>query len=129
RRSGGTLVWRHTPGARAYAVYRVNGKADACAFADARNLVAIVPASRNPRLAVKGDGKYYVSALDRLSNESAAVLARCAAGPEGSGGPGVGEQVPGVAQELREDLGPPHHRHEVRVTAPPGHDVLVQVGG
>jgi len=76
RRSGGTLVWRHTPGARAYAVYRVNGKADACAFADARNLVAIVPASRNPRLAVKGDGKYYVSALDRLTNESPAVLAR-----------------------------------------------------
>ena len=37
---------------------------------------SIVPASRNPRLAVKGDGKYYVSALDRLTNESPAVLAR-----------------------------------------------------
>ena len=42
-------------------------------------------------------------------------------------GPGVGEQRAGVAQQLREHLGPRDDRHEVRVAAPARYDVLVEV--
>ncbi|MFC4060360.1 glycoside hydrolase family 10 protein [Planomonospora corallina] len=78
RIQGATLTWKPSSGARAYAVYRVaSGAADACALADARNLVAVVPASSGARqkLSVSGGGTYLVSALDRLHNESAATPA------------------------------------------------------
>ncbi|GGK91380.1 glycosyl hydrolase [Planomonospora parontospora subsp. parontospora] len=72
------LSWKSSPGARAYAVYRVaSGGVDACSVADARNLVAVVPAASGARqsLPVTGGGTYLVSALDRLHNESAATRA------------------------------------------------------
>ncbi|MFC0863935.1 glycoside hydrolase family 10 protein [Sphaerimonospora cavernae] len=79
----GRLEWRAQPDARAYAVYRAPdhkaGKAAAaknCVTADARNLVAIVPASDSPSYTAGGSGAYYVTTLDRLTNESAATLAR-----------------------------------------------------
>ncbi|TQM75199.1 uncharacterized lipoprotein YddW (UPF0748 family) [Thermopolyspora flexuosa] len=72
---GTTLSWRSSPGARAYAVYRVSGKGDACATASARNLVAVVPATGGARQSytIRATGTYYVTALDRLHNESAAA--------------------------------------------------------
>ena len=41
--------------------------------------------------------------------------------------PGVGDELAGVGDQLREHPGPPDNRHEVGVAAPPGHHVLVQV--
>ncbi|GII65460.1 glycosyl hydrolase [Sphaerisporangium krabiense] len=73
RRSGDTLVWRSSPGARAYAVYRVtDGDAGPCATADAGGLLAVVPAAEGAEQSypVKDGGTYLVSALDRLTNES-----------------------------------------------------------
>ncbi|MEV6980215.1 family 10 glycosylhydrolase [Sphaerisporangium sp. NPDC051017] len=78
RRSGGILVWKPSAGARAYAVYRVAGaEPDACATADARNLLAVVPATEAPEQSfpVKTGGTYLVTALDRLTNESAPATA------------------------------------------------------
>ncbi|WP_424531479.1 glycoside hydrolase family 10 protein [Sphaerisporangium viridialbum] len=78
RNSGGTLVWKASPGARSYAVYRVAGaKADDCATADARNLLAVVPATgaAEQSYTTTSQGTYLVSALDRLGNESAPVTA------------------------------------------------------
>ncbi|MDH2427370.1 family 10 glycosylhydrolase [Sphaerisporangium sp. TRM90804] len=78
RRSGESLLWKASPGARAYAVYRVaNGKADACATADARNLVAVVPATGTAEQAhpAADGGAYLVTAVDRLGNESAPAAA------------------------------------------------------
>ena len=49
--------------------------------------------------------------------------------PAGVRRPGPGEQVAGVAEQLRQDLGAADHRHEVGVAAPARHHVLVQVGG
>ncbi len=72
------LSWKSSSGARAYAVYRVaSGGVDACSVADARNLVAVVPAASGARqsLPVSGGGTYLVSALDRLHNESPATRA------------------------------------------------------
>jgi uncharacterized lipoprotein YddW (UPF0748 family) len=79
RGSGSTFSWRSSPGARAYAIYAVTGKADSCATADARHLVAVLPATDGPRQSYqhKGGGTILVTALDRLHNESApAVLVR-----------------------------------------------------
>ncbi|MEW9531282.1 glycoside hydrolase family 10 protein [Microbispora sp. NPDC049125] len=73
RVTGGTLEWQARPGARAYGIYRVDGKGGDCATADARNLVAVVPASAGTRYVVQDGGTYYVTALDRLDNESAAT--------------------------------------------------------
>jgi len=72
---GTTLSWTSSPGARAYAVYRVSGKGDACATASARNLVAVVPATGGARQSytIRATGTYYVTALDRLHHESAAA--------------------------------------------------------
>ncbi len=82
RHANGTLSWEARPDARAYAVYRAPaGRAgktggaaaagsSACVTADARNLVAIVPASDAPSYAAGGSGAYYVTTLDRLGNES-----------------------------------------------------------
>src|SRR5690606_4159718 len=64
----GTLTWQASEGARAYAVYRVDGKPGKCATADARNLVAVVPGGT--RFAAKTSGTYLVTSLDRLHNES-----------------------------------------------------------
>ncbi|MFC4585123.1 glycoside hydrolase family 10 protein [Sphaerisporangium corydalis] len=78
RNSGGTLAWRSSPGASAYAVYRVAGAGpDACSTADARNLLAVVPATgaAQQAYAASAGGAYLVSALDRLGNESAPVTA------------------------------------------------------
>ncbi len=72
----GALSWKTSAGARAYAVYRVaSGKADECATADARNLVAVVPAVDGERqtFTAAGGGTYLVTALDRLHNESPAA--------------------------------------------------------
>ena len=74
RVTGGTLVWNSSPGARAYALYRVAGPtADACATADARDLLAVVPATGGAVEShpVTATGTYLVTALDRLGNESA----------------------------------------------------------
>ncbi|MEV7804295.1 family 10 glycosylhydrolase [Microbispora sp. NPDC088329] len=73
--SGGTLTWRAEPGAQTYAIYRVTGKDASCATADARNLVAVVPASAAPSYAAEGSGTYYVTTVDRLGNESPASRA------------------------------------------------------
>lgn len=67
--SGATLTWKPSPGARGYAVYRVDGTPTECATADARNLVAIVSAGES--FTAKVPGTYLVTALDRLHNESA----------------------------------------------------------
>ncbi|MEU8198095.1 family 10 glycosylhydrolase [Microbispora amethystogenes] len=75
RAASGTLTWQAQPGAQAYAVYRVTGKDASCATADARNLLAVVPASAAPQYAAAGSGAYYVTTLDRLGNESAATPA------------------------------------------------------
>ncbi|GIH79197.1 glycoside hydrolase family 10 protein [Planobispora longispora] len=78
RVEGAALSWKASPGASSYAVYRVtSGAADACAVADARNLIAIVPATGGARqsFAMRGAGTYLVSALDRLHNESSATRA------------------------------------------------------
>ncbi|MEV5413427.1 family 10 glycosylhydrolase [Thermopolyspora sp. NPDC052614] len=68
-----TLRWRSSPGAAAYAVYRVAGKGDDCATATARNLLAVVPATgaAEQSYALRGNGTYYVTSLDRLQHESA----------------------------------------------------------
>ncbi|WP_370028465.1 glycoside hydrolase family 10 protein [Planotetraspora sp. GP83] len=70
KNAGGTLQWQAQPDARAYAVYRVDGKAGDCSMADGRNLVAVVPGSAAPSYVTKDPGTYYVTALDRLNNES-----------------------------------------------------------
>ncbi|MEV8638382.1 family 10 glycosylhydrolase [Streptosporangium sp. NPDC051023] len=69
----GTIGWKSSAGARSYAVYRIaSGEADKCATADARNLVAVVPAVDGERqtFTATGAGTYLVTALDRLDNES-----------------------------------------------------------
>lgn len=74
RLQGTSLSWRSSPDARSYAVYRIaSGKPGECATADARNLVAVVPAAAGDRqaLTATGGGTYLVTALDRLQNESA----------------------------------------------------------
>ncbi|WP_068924244.1 glycoside hydrolase family 10 protein [Planobispora rosea] len=78
RVEGAKLSWKSSPGAASYAVYRVtSGGTGACAVADARNLVAIVPAAGGARqtFAMRGTGTYLVSALDRLHHESPATRA------------------------------------------------------
>ena len=65
---GATLSWKAAPEARGHAVYRVDGQPGSCATADARNLVAVVPAGE--RFTAKAAGTYLVTALDRLHNES-----------------------------------------------------------
>lgn len=75
---GTTLSWKSSPGARSYAVYQIpSGKVGECATADARNLVAVVPAAGGDRqtFAAAGGGAYLVTALDRLHNESAPTKA------------------------------------------------------
>ncbi|MEV7011623.1 family 10 glycosylhydrolase [Streptosporangium sp. NPDC051022] len=70
-----TISWKSSPNARAYAVYRVAAgkKVDKCTTADARDLVAVVPAADGERqtFAATGGATYLVTALDRLQNESA----------------------------------------------------------
>ncbi|WP_182905947.1 family 10 glycosylhydrolase [Microbispora sp. H13382] len=73
--SGGTLTWQAQPGAQAYGIYRVADKDASCATADARNLVAVVPASGAPSYAAGASGTYYVTTVDRLGNESPATRA------------------------------------------------------
>ncbi|MFI6512788.1 glycoside hydrolase family 10 protein [Streptosporangium sp. NPDC050855] len=73
RLQGTSLGWKGSAGARSYAVYRIaSGKPGECATADARNLIAVVPAAAGERqtLAVPGGGSYLVTSLDRLQNES-----------------------------------------------------------
>ncbi|MFF0312532.1 glycoside hydrolase family 10 protein [Streptosporangium sp. NPDC004379] len=70
---GRALSWNSSAGARAYAVYRIpSGKVGECATADARHLVAVVPAGGGPRQAftAPGGGAYLVTAVDRLGHES-----------------------------------------------------------
>lgn len=74
RLQGTSLSWKSSPEARSYAVYRIaSGKPGECATADARNLVAVVPAVDGDRqtFTATGGGTYLVTALDRLQNESA----------------------------------------------------------
>ncbi|MGJ6964940.1 glycoside hydrolase family 10 protein [Streptosporangium sp. G11] len=74
RLQGTSLSWKSSPDARSYAVYRISsGRPGECATADARNLVAVVPAAGGDRQAftTTGGGTYLVTALDRLQNESA----------------------------------------------------------
>lgn len=75
---GTALSWKGSPGAASYAVYQIpSGKVGECATADARNLVAVVPAAGGDRQSfpVSGGGAYLVSSLDRLHNESAPAKA------------------------------------------------------
>ncbi|GII80808.1 glycosyl hydrolase [Sphaerisporangium rufum] len=72
------LLWNASPGARAYAVYRVAGATPGdCATADARNLLAVVPGTGGAEqsFAATGGGTYLVTALDRLGNESSPATA------------------------------------------------------
>jgi hypothetical protein len=69
KHSGRTLAWSAQSGARSYGIYRVDS-AGTCATADGRNLIAVVPATSAPSYAGKVAGTYYVTALDRLGNES-----------------------------------------------------------
>ncbi|MFC7643107.1 glycoside hydrolase family 10 protein [Streptosporangium lutulentum] len=74
RLQGKNLTWKTSANARSYAIYRVpSGKPGKCATADARNLVAVVPAANGGRqsFAAAAGGAYLVTALDRLDNESA----------------------------------------------------------
>jgi uncharacterized lipoprotein YddW (UPF0748 family) len=76
RQAGGTLLWKPSPGARSYAVYRLaDPKAGACATADARALLAVVPATgaAEQTYAAQASGTYLVTAVDRLGNESDAA--------------------------------------------------------
>ncbi|GAA3833131.1 family 10 glycosylhydrolase [Sphaerisporangium flaviroseum] len=78
RNAGGTLTWKSAPGARGYAVYRVAGtKPGDCPTTDARNLLAVVPATgaAEQSYVTGSGGTYLVSALDRLGNEGDAVTA------------------------------------------------------
>ncbi|MDP9867234.1 MULTISPECIES: glycoside hydrolase family 10 protein [Streptosporangium] len=78
RLQGTELSWKSSAGARSYAVYQIpSGKVGECATADARNLVAVVPAAGGERqtFAAAGGGAYLVTSLDRLHNESAPVKA------------------------------------------------------
>jgi uncharacterized lipoprotein YddW (UPF0748 family) len=73
RASAGTLSWKPSPGARAYAVYRVTDPATVpCAVNDPRNLMALLPAGSGAgaAIATKSGGTYLITALDRLGNES-----------------------------------------------------------
>ncbi|MEV0973624.1 glycoside hydrolase family 10 protein [Microtetraspora glauca] len=71
KNTAGNLTWTAAPQARAYGVYRVTGENGDCATVDARHLVAVVPADDRPAYTAKESGEYYVTALDRLNNESA----------------------------------------------------------
>ena len=76
RGGAGALTWKASPGARAYAVYRIaGGRPAGCATADARDLVALVPASgaAEQSYAAGTGGTFLVSAMDRLGNESDAA--------------------------------------------------------
>ncbi|MBP2708087.1 family 10 glycosylhydrolase [Microbispora sp. RL4-1S] len=76
RYAGGTLTWQAQQGVRAYGIYRVAaGTGGKCATADARNLVAVLPAAAAPTYRATTTGAYYVTAIDRLGNESPAVPA------------------------------------------------------
>jgi uncharacterized lipoprotein YddW (UPF0748 family) len=68
---GSAIVWQPQASARAYAVYLVPPNAGPCATADARNLLAVVPASTSPAFTARASGTYFITALDRLHNESA----------------------------------------------------------
>jgi uncharacterized lipoprotein YddW (UPF0748 family) len=77
--SGGSISWKPRSAARGYAIYRVDGtggKRDLCATADARNLVAVIPASDAPSYTPSASGTFYVTTLDRLHNEGPAARVR-----------------------------------------------------
>lgn len=67
-----TLTWSSAGGATGYAVYRVKGEPDKCSTADARNLVAVVPAAAGDRqkYTIPGAGTYIVTSLNRHTRES-----------------------------------------------------------
>jgi uncharacterized lipoprotein YddW (UPF0748 family) len=73
RYAGGKLSWKLEAGVRAYGIYRAADGANDCATADGRNLVAIVPAGSVPSYVAPAKGTYFVTALDRLNNESVPV--------------------------------------------------------
>ncbi|MBX6383639.1 MAG: family 10 glycosylhydrolase [Microbispora sp.] len=72
---GKTLTWPVQPSAWEYGIYRVTGKDTSCATADARNLVAVVPASAAPSYRIGRSGVYLVTAIDRFGNESPTAAA------------------------------------------------------
>ncbi|GLX01930.1 family 10 glycosylhydrolase [Microtetraspora sp. NBRC 16547] len=69
--AAGTLTWSPSSRARAYAVYRASGKNADCTTVDAHHLVAVVSADDRLSYTAEESGDYYVTALDRLNNESA----------------------------------------------------------
>ncbi|GII58178.1 glycosyl hydrolase [Planotetraspora thailandica] len=71
--SEGRLSWKPEPGVRAYGIYRAEDGAGDCATTDGRNLIAIVPAGSAHSYATPAKGTYFVTALDRLNNESLPV--------------------------------------------------------
>ncbi|MGV8848312.1 MAG: glycoside hydrolase family 10 protein [Propionibacteriaceae bacterium] len=76
RRGGGVIRWKAGDG-WLVAIYRVEDTDDPCATADARNLVAVVPASVGEwRDDTTRSGSYLVTAVDRLGNESRPVSVR-----------------------------------------------------
>jgi uncharacterized lipoprotein YddW (UPF0748 family) len=85
---GVQLDWQASDTPAAYAVYRITGSgpADACAFADAANLVATVRATATTMsyldvtAAASQTYTYYVAALDRLHNESVPSAGRTTTG-------------------------------------------------
>ncbi|WP_113704833.1 glycoside hydrolase family 10 protein [Nonomuraea lactucae] len=64
---GTTLTWHATPGARAYAVYRLPASGADCHAESARDLVAVVS---GPSFTAASPGTYLITALDRLHHES-----------------------------------------------------------
>ncbi|MEV0588958.1 family 10 glycosylhydrolase [Nonomuraea sp. NPDC050310] len=87
RGTGGVaLSWQGSGGS--YAVYRVGGSgpADACAFADARNLLKVTSATSftDTTASASATYTYYVSALNRTHQESAPSAGKVVTG---SGGP------------------------------------------
>ena len=84
-RGTGGVVLTWSGGATAYAVYRVNGtptSADPCAFADGRNLLRTTRQTTfTDTTAVAGTAyTYYVTALNRTHQESAAGAGRAVTG-------------------------------------------------
>ncbi|MFG1697854.1 family 10 glycosylhydrolase [Nonomuraea sp. NPDC049309] len=84
-RTGGTVQLAWNGSGTAYAVYRVDGTADECSFADAGNLIGTTRQQTFTDPAPTSSPTYYVTALGRTHQESAPSQGRA---PEGDGGSG-----------------------------------------
>ncbi|MEV4565340.1 family 10 glycosylhydrolase [Nonomuraea sp. NPDC049419] len=82
-RSGGSVQLAWTGSGTAYAVYRVDGTAGECSFADAKNLIGTTRQKTFTDPAPTASPTYHVAALNRTHQESAPSQGRA---PGGGGG-------------------------------------------